>query len=281
MKKILFATSNPRKVEDYNRRFESCGYHIEILDIDMNEGRSLDIREITKMKLDQAKIASKGQPVFVDGTNQTEIENYSYINNVVWRTIQGADSFNDMSVYGEEIDAVTKKHVRDCSVHTSHMNEKGETGVFYFIDLKDINYDTLGNITLIADTEYRFIPESQFKFSGQSDFSQFDKLPDAYRAQTSRTENEFDGKLHMSKILHTEYVDSTDTNDSKVIFLYNHEKQLEKMYRVSTQNFSGDETHERTSTSYTYNDQGRVATEETYTNDMLVEKLAYEYSKPN
>ena len=66
MKKILFITSNNRKIEDYNRRFEPAGYHIEQLNIDINEGRSLDIKEITHLKLQQAKKASEGNPVFVE-----------------------------------------------------------------------------------------------------------------------------------------------------------------------------------------------------------------------
>jgi len=66
MKTILFVTSNSRKVEDYNRRFAKADYLVEQLNIDLNEGRSLDIQEITKLKLDQAKIASKNNPVFVE-----------------------------------------------------------------------------------------------------------------------------------------------------------------------------------------------------------------------
>lgn len=66
MKKLLFITSNARKIEDYNRRFEPVGYRIEQLNIDLNEGRSLDIKEITHLKLQQAKKASGGKPVFVE-----------------------------------------------------------------------------------------------------------------------------------------------------------------------------------------------------------------------
>lgn len=66
MKKLLFVTSNDRKIKDYNRRFEPLGYHIEQLNIDLNEGRSLDIKEITQLKLQQAKKASLGNPVFVE-----------------------------------------------------------------------------------------------------------------------------------------------------------------------------------------------------------------------
>ena len=66
MKDIYFVTSNERKVADYNRRFEPLGYKVVQLNFDLNEGRSLDIGEISKLKLEQAKGASKNKPVFVE-----------------------------------------------------------------------------------------------------------------------------------------------------------------------------------------------------------------------
>lgn len=66
MKEIYFVTSSTRKVEDYNRRFEPLGYKIIQMKEDMNEGRSLNIEEIAKTKLAQAKKIANGSPVFVE-----------------------------------------------------------------------------------------------------------------------------------------------------------------------------------------------------------------------
>jgi len=66
VKKIYFVTSNKRKVIDYNRRLALLGYKVLQLNNDLNEGRSLDIEEIAKLKLGQAREVSSGRPVFVE-----------------------------------------------------------------------------------------------------------------------------------------------------------------------------------------------------------------------
>ena len=66
MKTIYFATSNARKVEDYSRRFAPLGFEVVQLDIELNEGRSLDILEIAKAKLEQAKAAYPNYKIIVE-----------------------------------------------------------------------------------------------------------------------------------------------------------------------------------------------------------------------
>ena len=66
METIYFATSNKRKVEDYSRRFAPLGFEVIQLDIELNEGRSLDILEIAKAKLEQAKAAYPNYKIIVE-----------------------------------------------------------------------------------------------------------------------------------------------------------------------------------------------------------------------
>lgn len=53
--KLYFVTSNPTKFSDYQRRLSAIGIDMEQVSHELNEGRSLDIEEIARHKLDQAK----------------------------------------------------------------------------------------------------------------------------------------------------------------------------------------------------------------------------------
>ena len=65
-KEIFLVTSNPRKVEDYNRRLDNSNYIIKNVSLDLNEGRSLDIKEIAELKLAQAKTLYPNERIIVE-----------------------------------------------------------------------------------------------------------------------------------------------------------------------------------------------------------------------
>lgn len=65
-KEIFLVTSNARKVEDYNRRIDNGEYIVKNVALDLNEGRSMDILEIAKLKLLQAKELFPGKRIIVE-----------------------------------------------------------------------------------------------------------------------------------------------------------------------------------------------------------------------
>jgi XTP/dITP diphosphohydrolase len=65
-KEIYLVTSNQRKVEDYNRRLNNPNYIIKNISLDLDEGRSLDIKEIAELKLKQAKDKHPNSAVMVE-----------------------------------------------------------------------------------------------------------------------------------------------------------------------------------------------------------------------
>jgi non-canonical purine NTP pyrophosphatase (RdgB/HAM1 family) len=65
-KHIHLVTSNQRKVDDYNRRINLPNLEIVRLNVDLDEGRSLDIQEIANIKLQQAKKLFPNKAILVE-----------------------------------------------------------------------------------------------------------------------------------------------------------------------------------------------------------------------
>ncbi|PID52502.1 MAG: hypothetical protein CR972_01630 [Candidatus Moraniibacteriota bacterium] len=65
MNKIYIVTTNKRKFEDYTRRLDGIAT-TEQLPITLDEGRGMDIKEITASKLDQAKKKAPHKKIIVD-----------------------------------------------------------------------------------------------------------------------------------------------------------------------------------------------------------------------
>jgi inosine/xanthosine triphosphate pyrophosphatase family protein len=63
---IFLVTSNDRKAEDYNRRLNGVNFEIKRVSLDLDEGRSLDIKEIAELKLNQAKMKYPNARVLVE-----------------------------------------------------------------------------------------------------------------------------------------------------------------------------------------------------------------------
>lgn len=63
---IHFITSNQRKFTSLQKLLQPLGVGLQQLDYDFNEGRGLDIQQITKSKLAQAKKAFPGKRLIVD-----------------------------------------------------------------------------------------------------------------------------------------------------------------------------------------------------------------------
>lgn len=65
-KRIYFVTSNQKKFDSLKEQLASTGVELERLDYDFDEGRELDIREVAKSKLQQAKARFPGKKIIVD-----------------------------------------------------------------------------------------------------------------------------------------------------------------------------------------------------------------------
>ena len=65
-KEIYFVTSNKSKWEEYSNRFKEKGYTLIQSEENLEEGRSMDIRDIVMLKIEQAKKKFPGKKILVD-----------------------------------------------------------------------------------------------------------------------------------------------------------------------------------------------------------------------
>lgn len=65
-KNIYFVTSNESKFKEYQERIRDAGYNLIQYEMNLEEGRSMDIKDIVELKIDQAKKELSSKKILVD-----------------------------------------------------------------------------------------------------------------------------------------------------------------------------------------------------------------------